>query len=271
MKTGAYLSASVIIRWTSSVIFVILRIDSTTGGPMVRFGTKCPSMMSTWSMVAPPCSTLCDFFPQTGKIGRENRWNNLNHLEAISMLSQRQKTHPRRLSPECAGRHSRNSAPASSTTASFSSVSSEQVEYTRRPPGARTFQSIPQQPHLPLQVRQSAGSSRHLISGFRASVPVPEHGCIHKNAIETHSKTAAAGCVQHNQSAAECLHGFQTAQMHIAGNSAHARFQGLRGFIPGCGANIQKRWPGNKVEQRHDCLRADILNPQTIRRATQRW
>jgi len=31
-----------------------LRSDLTTGGPIVRLGTKCPSIMSTWTTLAPP-------------------------------------------------------------------------------------------------------------------------------------------------------------------------------------------------------------------------
>src|ERR1700676_3552697 len=32
-------------------------MDSTTGGPIVRFSKKCPSITSRWSMRAPPRST----------------------------------------------------------------------------------------------------------------------------------------------------------------------------------------------------------------------
>src|ERR1039458_5981534 len=45
------------MRWTSRWRRVILRMDSTTGGPMVRLGTKWPSMTSRWRMEAPPRST----------------------------------------------------------------------------------------------------------------------------------------------------------------------------------------------------------------------
>src|SRR5579871_2130462 len=41
------------MRWQSSGMSVARRIDFTTGGPSVRFGTKCPSMTSTWSQSAP--------------------------------------------------------------------------------------------------------------------------------------------------------------------------------------------------------------------------
>src|SRR5580658_682657 len=41
------------MRWQSSVISVARRIDFTTGGPIVRLGTKCPSMTSRWSQSAP--------------------------------------------------------------------------------------------------------------------------------------------------------------------------------------------------------------------------
>src|SRR5262249_38761885 len=43
-----------IIRWQSSGSLVNLRKDLTTGGPSVMLGTKCPSMTSTWTTVAPP-------------------------------------------------------------------------------------------------------------------------------------------------------------------------------------------------------------------------
>src|SRR5271157_3453271 len=45
------------MRWTSKCRRVVLRTDSTTGGPMVRLGTKWPSMTSRCRMVAPARST----------------------------------------------------------------------------------------------------------------------------------------------------------------------------------------------------------------------
>src|SRR2546427_532402 len=50
-------SGFVIIKWTSSGRAVTLRRASTMGGPMVRFGTKWPSMTSTCTRSAPACST----------------------------------------------------------------------------------------------------------------------------------------------------------------------------------------------------------------------
>src|SRR2546422_9016767 len=50
-------SGFVIIKWTSSGRVVTLRRASTMGGPMVRFGTKWPSMTSTCTRSAPACST----------------------------------------------------------------------------------------------------------------------------------------------------------------------------------------------------------------------
>ena len=45
------------MRWRSSGSRVRFRIASMTGGPIVRFGTKCPSITSTWIWSAPPAST----------------------------------------------------------------------------------------------------------------------------------------------------------------------------------------------------------------------
>src|SRR5579862_4413376 len=53
-NTGINSSGFSIIRWQSSGNFVTLRSDFTTGGPIVRFGTKCPSITSTWMTLAPP-------------------------------------------------------------------------------------------------------------------------------------------------------------------------------------------------------------------------
>ena len=50
-------SGSTIIRCTSSGSRVTRASASTTGTPMVRFGTKRPSMTSTCSRSAPPAST----------------------------------------------------------------------------------------------------------------------------------------------------------------------------------------------------------------------
>src|ERR1700751_686045 len=45
------------IRCTSTGFFVALRTASTTTGPIVMFGTKRPSMTSTWIQSAPASST----------------------------------------------------------------------------------------------------------------------------------------------------------------------------------------------------------------------
>src|SRR5690242_17663100 len=45
------------MRWTSIFSLVAFRRDLTTGGPSVIFGTKWPSITSTWIMRAPPRST----------------------------------------------------------------------------------------------------------------------------------------------------------------------------------------------------------------------
>src|SRR5437868_157501 len=45
------------MRWTSRWSRVFLRMDSTTGGPIVRLGTKWPSMTSRCRREAPPRST----------------------------------------------------------------------------------------------------------------------------------------------------------------------------------------------------------------------
>src|SRR5271165_2924047 len=56
-----------IIRWQSSGNSVTLRSDLTTGGPIVRLGTKCPSIMSTWMTLAPPSPAAHTCSPSRAK------------------------------------------------------------------------------------------------------------------------------------------------------------------------------------------------------------
>jgi hypothetical protein len=54
MNAGMNLSGSSIIKWQSSGTSTALRKEATTGGPMVIFGTKWPSMTSTCNRLPPP-------------------------------------------------------------------------------------------------------------------------------------------------------------------------------------------------------------------------
>ena len=51
-KASTYRTGLSIIRCTSRNMSVHLRIDFTTGTPMVMLGTKQPSITSTWSQSA---------------------------------------------------------------------------------------------------------------------------------------------------------------------------------------------------------------------------
>src|SRR6266702_4775761 len=55
-NSGMKASGFSIIRWQSSGSFVTARRAFTMGGPKVMFGTKWPSITSTWTMVPPPRS-----------------------------------------------------------------------------------------------------------------------------------------------------------------------------------------------------------------------
>src|SRR5678816_1911956 len=55
------------MRWTSSGRLAIRLIARTTGGPMEMFGTKCPSITSTWIKSAPPRSTAAMSRPSAAK------------------------------------------------------------------------------------------------------------------------------------------------------------------------------------------------------------
>src|SRR5882724_5460302 len=60
-------SGSEIIRWISRGRCVTRRRDWTIAGPMLRFGTKCPSITSTWIRSAPACSASATCWPRRAK------------------------------------------------------------------------------------------------------------------------------------------------------------------------------------------------------------
>src|SRR5436853_270338 len=66
-KASRYRSGSTIIRCTSSGFAVTRRTASTTTGPIVRFGTKRPSITSTWIQSAPPAATARTSSPSREK------------------------------------------------------------------------------------------------------------------------------------------------------------------------------------------------------------
>ena len=69
------------MRWTSSGTVATRLMLFTTGGPIVRFGTKWPSMTSTCRRSAPPCFGGRDLFRQPREVGGQQRRGNLQgHL-----------------------------------------------------------------------------------------------------------------------------------------------------------------------------------------------
>jgi len=112
------------------------------------------------------------------------------------------------------------------------SGSSEQVEYTRSPPGAEGLQRVPQKRGLPaVQIGQISGRKRHLISGFRPASPSPSTA-IHQDPVETAAPAAAAA--YHPKPPGRLRDRAARAigcKCKIAGHRAHSRFERLRRLI----------------------------------------
>src|SRR4029078_6951184 len=66
-KASRYGSQGAIIRCTSKIFLVCGRSAFTTSGPMVMFGTKCPSMTSTWTQSQPALSMARTSSPSRAK------------------------------------------------------------------------------------------------------------------------------------------------------------------------------------------------------------
>ena len=84
--------------------------------------------------------------------------------------------------------------------------------------------------------------------------------CVDQNSIEFGSKWQGLCAIQHYKRAVEIAHLSQTVQVNIARDSVSSQLDGLRGFVPRRGANVEKCLARVQIEQRHDGLRADVLD-----------
>ena len=164
-------------------------------------------------------------------------------------------------------RHTENSVSAGkafSTTSSFSSGSSEQVEYTSLPPAAtRCIAARRIASCRPCKSTRSPGCNRHLISGLCARVPVPEQG----TSARTRSKPALAVKSSTSELITSTVPGWNqfpqqpgTVSMQLQSNNAGLGIS-LRQYArlaPGRGATIQDSRPLSH-QQRHQ-LRGLVLD-----------
>src|SRR5229473_7736622 len=75
-----------IIKWQSKgTLEIVLRSEATTGGPIVRFGTKCPSITSRWSTVPPPSMAASASAPSCAKLAE--RMEGASSIKARSSRS----------------------------------------------------------------------------------------------------------------------------------------------------------------------------------------
>ena len=66
--------------------------------------------------------------------------------------------------------------------------------------------------------------------------------------------------VEHHHRNAEILQMGGAMKVEIGGDSVDAGLEGLRGLVSGGGAEVEKRLARFEAQQRHDGLRADILD-----------
>ena len=79
-KAGTSGSTGVTMRCTSNGCLLCLRSAFTTIGPIVRLGTKWPSITSTWIQSAPAAVDRLDLLAERGEIGRQDRGRDADGL-----------------------------------------------------------------------------------------------------------------------------------------------------------------------------------------------
>ena len=80
MKASMNFAGSETIRCTSMKSRVCGLKLATMAGPMLRLGTKCPSITSTWTRGRPGALGRRDFFAKLAKIGSQDRRGNVDHV-----------------------------------------------------------------------------------------------------------------------------------------------------------------------------------------------
>ena len=124
----------------------------------------------------------------------------------------------------------------------FSSGSSEQVEYTSRPPGASAASALRSSAvWRRVQIVRSAGRKPPLDFRIAPQRARARAGRIHQDAVEAPRERQRPRAIQHHQvgrrGSACCA---QAMEVQIAGHRAHARFERLRGLVAGRGAQIEE-------------------------------
>ena len=166
-----YRAGSVIIRWVSKNRSVCSRSDETTGGPMVRLGTKRPSMTSTWSH-SEPGAIWSTAFGQASEVGRQDRRGDAaaRGVRSGSLW---------RVSLPGEAAHTPSRSPGAGCTPCSQSVTS----IGRRPSGCtvtkRRQVPPPATTSAPSNAPGGAGSAvggRHLPGLHHAEPPAPEQG-----------------------------------------------------------------------------------------------
>ena len=93
-------------------------------------------------------------------------------------------------------------------------------------------------------------------------MPVPEHGASSEDAVEPAGEGQRRRGVQDHQAGGERCERLQAVLVNVAGDGAHSGFQGLRGLVAGRRAEIEKGLASAQIEQRNDCLGADVLHAE---------
>ena len=141
--------------------------------------------------------------------------------------------------------------------------------------GAQMLERLTNQSYLlGVEVGQVARLESPLDLGIAAESAGAGTRRVHQNTIEKDAIGAErqrVGAVEHDQRAVEIAHLFQPVQVDVAGDGAGSQLDGLRGFVAGRGAKIEERVAGVRIEQRHDGLRADILDAAGARDVALGW
>ena len=118
---------------------------------------------------------------------------------------------------------------------------------------------------LDMQIGQIGRLETPLDFGIAAERACAGTRRVDQNSIEFDAERQRLRGIEHDKRAVEIAHLLQAVQVDVARDGTHSLLNGLRGFVAGRGADIEKSLAGMQIKQWNDGLSADILDAPRAR------
>src|SRR5207244_4182341 len=229
------------MRWTSRCSRVALRMDSTTGGPIVRLSTKWPSITSRWSMEAPPRVTRVMSSARRAKSADKIDGT----ISIICWLIRFYHSGEEPVPGIAAGEPAHDLNHEGGRDGGGHSLVLFRLERAggvdQQTAGRKRGAGVGQQGGLaPLEILKIGTGEPPFDFGIAAQRAGAGAGSVDQYAVEWALERERACTVEHHKVGGERLELGDAVEVQIAGDGVDAGLQGLSGLVAGSGARIEE-------------------------------